>query len=421
VLTVPIPADDEQRVADLARLGVMLSEPDHVLDAITSELARVFDVPSAAISFIDRETQHYKSGVGIPEPFNTERVEPRAMSICSFVVGDNDMLVVEDLAADDRFRETTAVTDLGLRFYAGTPLRADSGRAVGSLCILDRRPRTISDRERELLRILAEGVMAQVKLQVASRRIFDYTTQIEEEMRRAVKVQRFLLPPSPVERSGWVIRHLYRPMAHLGGDFLDVTTRRDGRVVVLIADVAGHGADAALTAAMIKTSFARAVDLAEHAFDVLGLMNRELSAAVPPGQFITAAAAMLGVKDGSIEVSAAGHPPPMMATASRVEPIAFRGHVPLAIDPDSRFDECSTVTLDEGDRMLFYTDGAFEVVAAGGGDARLGLDGLGALVKDAVDGSEDAFLQRIVARIERFAGGRIDDDVALLEVMRKKA
>ena len=282
MLTIPIPADEEQRLVDFSQLGMLLTEPDAVLDAVTRELTRIFEVPTAAISFIDRDTQYYKAAVGVPEPFATTRVEPRDMSICSFVVGNNDLMVVEDLASDQRFRQSAAVTDLGVRFYAGAPLRADSGRAVGSLCILDNRPRSISDREREMLRMVAEGVMAQVKLQVASRRMLEYATRIEEELQRAVKVQRFLLPPSPIKESGWVIQHLYRPVAHLGGDFLDVVTKQDGRIAVLIADVTGHGTDAALTAAMAKTAFSRAVNESSHTNEILAWMNGELIPVIPP-------------------------------------------------------------------------------------------------------------------------------------------
>jgi serine phosphatase RsbU (regulator of sigma subunit) len=397
---------------------MLLTEPDAALNRITNELARVFDVPTAAISFIDRDTQYYTAAVGIPEPFATTRVEPREISICSFVVGNNDMLIVQDLAADARFRDSSAVIDLGIRFYAGAPLRADSGRAIGSLCILDSRPRTISNREREMLRIVAEGVMAQVRLQVASRRLFTSATRIEEELQRAVKVQRFLLPASPFEASGWYIRHLYRPMAHLGGDFLDVVTRPDGGVAVLVADVTGHGTDAALTAAMIKTAFVRAVAESEHGDETLNRMNDELTPAIPPGQFITAVTAILAADTATVEISSAGHPPPIIVRTDCAEPIKMRHNFPLAIAGLDRAAERSVLSLDRSDRLLFYTDGAFEVAAAADPSDRLGIERLAKLAHESLQGEQAGFLRRILDRIDGFAGGLTSDDVALLEVMR---
>jgi serine phosphatase RsbU (regulator of sigma subunit) len=417
-LAIPIPSDDDARVADLVRMGPLLTEPDEILDGVTRRLARIFAVPSVAISFIDSDTQHYKAAVGIPEPFATTRVEPRNISICSYVVGNNDMFVVEDLAADERFRDSIAVTDFGLRFYAGAPLRAESGRAIGSLCILDQRPRSISDREREMLALVAEGVMSHVTLQVASQQLFAYTTRIEDELRRAVKVQRFLLPPACIERPGWTVRHVYRPVAHLGGDFIDVVSRSDGRLAILVADVAGHGTDAALMSAIIKTAFARAVDRSGCATDILGVMNRELIGAAPPGRFVTAAVGILDELSGAVEVACAGHPPPIIVKPSLAEPIVIENNIPLALDPDGRFDRRTNIALDEGDRLVLYTDGAFEVGLTDGKADQLGIEGLARLVGEAASPGGAELLPGVLDHIHGFAGGRLRDDVALLEVLR---
>ncbi len=417
-LDIPIPQDEDVRVADLVQLGALLTEPDAVLDSLAHELARVFDVPATAISFIDHDTQHYKAAVGIPEPFSSSRVEPRDQSICSFVVGNNDMLVVEDLTTDQRFCDCAAVTDFGLRFYAGAPLRADTGRAIGSLCILDTKPRSISDRERELLRMVAEGVMSQVKLQVASRKVFEYTSRIEADLRRAVRVQRFLLPPARIEQSGWIIRHLYRPMTHLGGDFLDVIARPDGRLALLVADVTGHGTDAALTAAMIKTAFARAVSETDHVQQILSRMNAELCGAIPPGQFISAVAAILAADSDRVEIASAGHPPPIHATPAAAQPLPMHNNGLLTLDPHAPFDELAQLPLGAGERLLLYTDGAFEVSAAGDRADQLGMARLARIAHDAATAEQDAFLVGILDRLHAFAAGRFDDDVALMEIVR---
>ena len=201
----PIPTDEEDRLKELRRLDILLTTPEEPLDNVTKRLAQIFDVPGAFISFIDEDTQYYKSEVGLPPEFAKSRTEPREMSLCSYVVGTNEPLVVEDLTADSRFRDILAVSQFGLRFYAGAPLRGEGGHSVGSLCIVDTRPRTISRRERQMLDLLAEGVMAHVRLQVASRRLAERSLALDRDLQQAMSVQRFLLPDPCVEGGGWRI------------------------------------------------------------------------------------------------------------------------------------------------------------------------------------------------------------------------
>src|SRR5687768_3981634 len=158
----PIPLDEPQRLADLAALEILYTPPEAAFDKITFELARIFDAPLASIAFIDREQQSFKSLLAprevlpllTPHHESASLTEPREISLCAHVVGNNRELFVEDLSKDPRFADSPAVTQLGFRFYAGTPLRSDSGRALGSLCIMDVRPRRLSETEKGLLRLL---------------------------------------------------------------------------------------------------------------------------------------------------------------------------------------------------------------------------------------------------------------------------
>jgi len=117
----PTSIAEAQRVADLRQLDILLTTPEEAFDAITQELARIFKVTGAYITFIDEDTQYYKSAVGLPAKFATTRTVPREMSICTHVVNRNEAMVVEDLLADERFRENPVVLESGARFYAGTP------------------------------------------------------------------------------------------------------------------------------------------------------------------------------------------------------------------------------------------------------------------------------------------------------------
>lgn len=409
----PIPVDDARRVEDLYGLDMLLTTPEASLDAVTTELARIFEVPAATISFIDADTQYYKSQLGMPEPFASTRLEPREMSICSYVVGTNDELVVEDLAADDRFKDSEAVTHFGARFYAGVPLRADSGRSVGSLCILDNKPRTISDRERELLRLLAAGVMAQVKLSVASRKLLERTQRMDAELRQAVAVQRYMLPPALVRGRGWRVEHRYRPVVQLGGDFVDIYQNAPDRVTLLIADVTGHGASAALTTATAKTAFTRAAAAADDPATLLTAMQRELAGTTPPGQYLTALAVMYDAATRRALLCSAGHPQPLRIGQRGVEHVEHRNELLLLAEPALDYRHVTTIDLPPGEQLLCYTDGATE--ASDGDGDMLGADGLRAMV-EAQRGGEGVSLDALLSALRRYAADNLRDDVALLTV-----
>ena len=408
----PIPADEEQRLGDLERLDMLLTEPEAAFDRVINELARIFAVPGVMMSFTDRDTQYFKAAVGLPPEFAAARTEPRELSVCSYVIGENRMLVVEDLLSDDRFRDNPFVLSSGARFYAGTPLRSDEGRAIGTLCLVDVEPRTIGPRERDLLRLVAEGVMAQVKLQIASRQLLKRTQQIESDLQQAVQMQRFLLPPPRLEGQGWRISHVYRPFEHLAGDFLAVHSRADGRRMVFIADVSGHGTSAALTTAMAKTAFHRASLSVDTPAELLTTINREMVDLVPPGQFMTAVAAIFDPGRRQVTMASAGHPYPLLVRDSQVEVVEHENEMLLLVLEDLEYSRQTTIELPPGDRLLLYTDGAIEAINPDGD--RLDVAGLCRLVEEVVGQGPPDFLKAVSELLDHHIRSRFHDDVALL-------
>ncbi len=408
----PTSIAEAQRVADLRQLDILLTTPEEAFDAVTQELARIFKVTGAFITFIDEDTQYYKSAVGLPAKFAATRTVPREKSICTHVVSRNKAMVVEDLLADERFRENPVVRESGARFYAGTPLRSEGNRPLGALCIVDEHPRTMSEREVELLRMIAEGVMAQVKLQAVSRQLLQRTTQIEQDLEHAIQVQRFLLPDTNIAGDGWRICHLYQPVSHLGGDFLDVYRREDGQLAILLADVSGHGVSAAFTAAMTKTAFLRAASSVNTPVELLDAIHRELVGTVRPGQFMSAVAMLFEPSRRVIEMASAGHPYPLLISETRAEIVEHVNDLLMLVFEEQKFKEQTMLTLGGGDRLLVYTDGAIEVSDDGG--SMLGLEGFRDLVQEVAREGHEDFLGELLARLSRHAAGSIHDDIALL-------
>lgn len=144
-----IPVDDIARVEALRQLGMLDTLPEERFDRLTRLAQAFFKVPICVVSLVDSDRQWFKSKVGVEA-----RESARDISFCGHVVADNSVLVVEDALADERFHDNPSVINApGIRFYAGYPLYDVTGKAVGSFCIADERPRRLSVAE---LRHLAD-------------------------------------------------------------------------------------------------------------------------------------------------------------------------------------------------------------------------------------------------------------------------
>ncbi|WP_112188326.1 sensor domain-containing diguanylate cyclase [Ralstonia sp. GX3-BWBA] len=150
----PIPDNEAQRLASLQDM-LLLSTPDEELfDRVTRTTKRVFDAPTVLVSLIDAQRQWFKSCIGL-----SVRETPRDISFCGHAVAEDQMLVIPDTMADPRFADNPLVTGAPhIRFYAGRPVRNLAGYAVGTLCVIDQKPRAFGHAEQELLNDLASWV-----------------------------------------------------------------------------------------------------------------------------------------------------------------------------------------------------------------------------------------------------------------------
>ncbi len=147
----PLPRDEPQRLGALHRLGLLDTEPEERFDRLTRLAAGMFKVPIALVSLVDEDRQWFKSCFGL----NANETS-REVAICAHAIVCDDMLVVPDTLLDGRFAENPLVTgDPHIRFYAGVPLSVAGGHRIGTLCLIDHRPRELDHAARRLLRDLA--------------------------------------------------------------------------------------------------------------------------------------------------------------------------------------------------------------------------------------------------------------------------
>ena len=146
------PPHELARLALLARTALLDTPPEVAFDHVVQLAAELFRVPVALISLVDGERQWFKAKVGV-DLCQT----PRDVSFCTHVVSQGNMLVVGNTLKDQRFADNPLVTGaLAIRFYAGAPLRLDTHHVIGTLCLLDHRPRRFSPRQQARLQQLAD-------------------------------------------------------------------------------------------------------------------------------------------------------------------------------------------------------------------------------------------------------------------------
>jgi predicted PurR-regulated permease PerM len=163
MLPAPTPPNEEERLAELDGLNLLDTPTEAEFDRITERLTKLFKVPIALMTLIDKDRQWFKSQAGLPADLAEARSTSRDVSLCGHVIANDEGLIVRDLARDPRFANNPFVKQRGLRFYAGVPLRGPNGFPIGTLTILDTKPRDITRQEQELLKMIAADVMEQIK------------------------------------------------------------------------------------------------------------------------------------------------------------------------------------------------------------------------------------------------------------------
>ncbi len=156
-----IHASEDARIAALNEYDLIGSAPASAFTKIVSLAIRLFQVPTAFVSLLERDRQifHAKAGLSLCET-------DREVAFCSHTIAEDDLLVVLDAALDPRFHDNPLVTGPPhIRFYAGIPLQTPSGHAIGTFCLADARPRnSFSDEDRQILRQLADLILDRMEL-----------------------------------------------------------------------------------------------------------------------------------------------------------------------------------------------------------------------------------------------------------------
>jgi len=157
-MSFPLPPNEEQRLEELRRYAMLDTPPEKAFDDITELAARIFKVPISAVTLIDEDRQWFKSCVGLET-----REVGRNFAFCAHSILHSEVMVVPDACEDARFSENTLVTGAPhIRFYAGAPLKTKNGLNLGTLSIIDTKPRRLGKKAAKMLAGLAALVVCEM-------------------------------------------------------------------------------------------------------------------------------------------------------------------------------------------------------------------------------------------------------------------
>lgn len=265
---------------------------------------------------------------------------------------------------------------------------------------------------------LAARLIAASRVSALHRQIVEQQRELESEVAMAAGIQAGMLPAEPPTVPGADLAGTCLPAANVGGDYYDLVVDDEGRLVVLVADVAGHSIGSALLMAMARSVLRREVSLGAAPAQVLRATNAAMFGdLVNAGLFITMFCARYTPGDGALTYANAGHNPPILARADDggiVELDADGAAIGFLDDVD--FEE-RTETIADGDCLLLYTDGAVEALDPAA--EQFGEGRLGDVVAAMAPAGARAVVDAVVSSLNDFTeGAHQRDDITLVAVRR---
>jgi sigma-B regulation protein RsbU (phosphoserine phosphatase) len=394
--------------------------------------ARLLDAPIATVTIVDEDRIWFKAAHGLDGVHQIGR-DP---GLCASAIQHGAPYVITDALRDPRTAANSLVHGaMGVQFYAAAPITTADGFRLGTVNVLDTRPRQISTADLTTLQDLAAVVMEQLELRLAALRAVRIERRLREEAEQhsseieifASTLQQTRLPPTLPSAPGLELACHYHTASrrNVGGDFYDVFGLPDGRWAFFLGDVCGHGADAAALTSLTRYTLRSAAAHNPDPITVLAELNTALLAdPIAHHRFATVVVGVLDryppPMDGfTITLGTGGHEPPLKVTTRAGQPdgngydvteirAATRGMLVGAI-PDPEFAVC-TVRLDPGQALLLYTDGLTETPVDG---TQFGEHGLTELLTTGPAPTAHAIIDRVVERITTFDPAP-KDDIALL-------
>ena len=329
------------------------------------------------------------------------------------------------LTAKDELKDKVRGLDVGADDYITKPFKPEELKARVRAQL---RVKVLQDRLREnnsVLRDTRNQLQEKVKeLEEANEEIVHHQRRIEEALNLAYKVQLELLPQAPPELPGYDFRCRFIPAETIAGDFYDFIQLDENRIGIVIGDVAGKGLAAALVMVLTKTLLRTEASKLLPPGQVLENLNAQLRLHHNAPEAITLFYGILDVTENSLHFANAGHEFPLIVSKSggiEVKELGVGGPF-LGIFPTVQYNEAK-VYFDEGDRLMFFTDGVLHLSYRGKPIRR--IDNLRNIFRTNRELSLDTFVTKLFRSIDTGRGGKSfekdDTTIVLLDVKKPRS
>ncbi len=330
------------------------------------------------------------------------------------VLNAKTSLLVRDAQQDEALRLQVSIVEQRVRTLMAVPLQTDD-QVIGLLYVDS--PQLTREFTGDDLNLLT--VMANVAgLRIERERLVDIEQAerlMAAELEQAAEIQRQLLPAEAPVVAGLDLAGYNAACRTVGGDYYDFLTYPDGRIGIVIADVAGKGMPAALVVASLQAKVQALADTPGDTAAMVGRLNRGMAATCPRNRFVTLFFAVLDPLTGELAYSNAGHNPPFVVRPNGEIALLEGGGPPLGILPAMRYEE-QHWKLEPGDVLLMYSDGVTEAFSPEGEE-------FDERVKDVVAGKRSEPAAAIVRAVHEAvatwtAGHPATDDITVVAVRR---
>ena len=446
---------EEARVRAVKRYRVLDVPPERVFARIAALAARTCDTPMAKVSIVDRDRIWFMAVHGLdPE---LRQVGPDE-GLCAQVITDQIPHVMADATADPRTADNVFVRKHNVRFYACAPITTPDGHRLGTVTVMDSKPRTAPEQLLAILEDLAAIVMEQLEWRLASldalrdervlrgaaenarddawldrddaRRDRDVAQLDRDDAMRgrdlaererdviqeyATTLQQTLLPPSLPDIEGMDVTAHYYPASarQVGGDFYDVFGLGGDRWAFFLGDVEGHGVGAAVVTSLIRYTLRAAALHHADPRDALSELNSVLLREMAPRRFCTVLFGTVQPAESGrgfeVIIATGGHPPGLLLDPAEgtVEQVRSSGGMLVGALREATFGVCR-VALQPGQTLLFFTDG---IIEARRGATPFDEESLAAYALERASVGAPGLIKDLAALIPTLEP---DDDVALL-------
>jgi hypothetical protein len=382
-------AREDRRQRAVESLGFTEATRNPQLDRVARIARATFGVDFSSITVFDHDRALYVGGGGF------DLVEsPRADSPCQLVVDSGEIVTTDDARTDERFDNIANIRGPNSAFYVGHPLTDASGNVVGSLCLVNQEPRTLTESEMQVFIDLAGWAQEEMLA--------------DAEALLARETQQALLPGEPLEHDGVKVVGVCVPANSVGGDYFDYGVV-GSLVHVAIGDVMGKGTAAAIIGAATRSACRALVPTVESG-DGLGRAVDRIERAVfsdlqRTGTFVTYFHAVIDVATARVHYVDAGTGLTILLRADGTTEQLTGSGLPLGIEMHEH--ETDSRALEPGDRLLLVSDGLLDIVE----DQRDWVPEVEAIVRASADGAD------VLRRIAAVSRARIPiDDVTAVVV-----